>query len=115
MSTIRQNRINDEVAREIAVILRSVKDPRISESFVSITYAEVTKDLSIAKVFYSIIGDDKDVDKGLESAGGFIRKELAKRLNLRITPKLIFVRDNSVEYAMNIMQKLKDIEVDSES
>ncbi len=115
MSGFRQDKINDEVAKELAQIIRTVKDPRVSDSFVSITQVSVTRDLSLARVYYSIIGPEQDAGKGLDSANGYIRKELAKRLNLRITPKLIFVRDDSTERAMNIMQKLREIDPDRDN
>lgn len=108
MGAYRQDRINEAVAVEMTEILRLVKDPRVSKAFISISGAEVTKDLSQAKIFYSVLGPDKDVEKGISSASGFIRGELAKRLNLRITPKLIFVREHGAERAMDIAKILKE-------
>lgn len=110
MSGYRQDKINEQVTKELTEIIRAVKDPRVSSSFISIVHASVTKDLSLAKVFYSVIGPERDLDKGLTSANGFIRKELAQRLNMRITPKLVFIRDNSAEKAMSIAKILKDID-----
>lgn len=110
MAGYRQDRINEQVSKELSVILRSVKDPRVSGSFISVVHVSVTKDLSLAKIYYSVIGHERDVAQGLASANGYIRKELAKRLNLRITPKLVFIRDNSTERAMNISQILKNID-----
>ena len=106
----RQDKLNNAVCLELAAIIREVKDPRVSGAFVSIVGASVSPDLSTAKVFYSVLGNDEGVQKGLVSASGFIRSELAKRINLRITPKLTFVRDNNTERAMNISQILKNIE-----
>ena len=106
----RQDKLNNAVCLELAAIIREVKDPRVSGAFVSIVGANVSPDLSTAKVFYSVLGNDEGVQKGLVSASGFIRSELAKRINLRITPKLTFVRDNNTERAMNISQILKNIE-----
>ncbi len=110
MAGHRQDKLNNAVCLELAAILREVKDPRVSGAFVSIVGANVSPDLSTARVFYSVLGDDSGVQKGLVSATGFIRSELAKRLNLRITPKLTFVRDNNTERAMDISRILKDIE-----
>lgn len=110
MAGFRQDMINEQLARELTEILRTVKDPRVSRSFVSITQADVTRDLSQAKVFYSVVGPDKGVKEGIESASGYIRKSLAERLNLRVTPKLIFIRDGSAERAIGIAKILKDIE-----
>lgn len=106
----RQDKVNNAVCLELAAIIREVKDPRVAKAFVSIVGANVAPDMSDAKIFYSVLGSDEGVHKGLVSATGFIRSELAKRLNLRITPKLTFVRDNNTERAMSISQILKDIE-----
>lgn len=110
MAGRRQDKLNNAVCLELAAILREVKDPRVSGTFVSIVGANVSPDLSNAQIFYSVLGNDEGVHKGLISATGFIRSELAKRLNLRITPKLTFVRDNNTERAMEISRILKDIE-----
>ncbi len=110
MAGHRQDKLNNAVMLELSAILREVKDPRVSGAFVSIVGANVSPDMSTARIFYSVLGDDDGVAKGLVSATGFIRSELAKRLNLRITPKLTFVRDNNTERAMHISKILKDIE-----
>ncbi len=108
MAKYRQNRINDAVALELAVIIREVKDPRVSESMITITSADVTADLKYAKIYYSVLGMDddkeqmKELAKGLKSAAGFIRGQLAKRLNLRATPELTFIRDESVAHGVKI-------------
>ncbi len=105
----RQDKINEQVTRELTEILRTVKDPRVSGTFVSISAVEVTRDLSLAKIYYSVLGEDKGVKDGLSAANGYIRRELAHRLNLRITPKLVFLRDNSAERAINIAEILKEV------
>ena len=110
MGNHRQDKLNNAVSVTLAEIIREVKDPRVSEAFVSIVGASVSPDLSTAKVFYSVLGEDEGVDKGIASASGFIRSELAKKLNLRITPKLTFIRDNSTEKAMNISRILREEE-----
>ena len=108
MAKYRQNRINDAVALELAVIIREVKDPRVSESMITITSADVTADLKYAKIYYSVLGMDddkeqmKELAKGLRSAAGFMRGQLAKRLNLRATPELTFIRDESVAHGVKI-------------
>lgn len=109
----RTDKINESVSREITDILRSVKDPRVSGAFISVTGVNVSNDLSFAKVYYSVLGsnaNDREIAKGLESASGYIRSELAARLNLRVTPKLNFVKDNTAERAMRISDILKNIE-----
>ena len=111
MPKYRRNRINDAVSREICEILRDVKDPRISDSFVTVTGADVTADLKYAKVFYSIIGeaDEKELARGLKSAAPFIRRELAARLNLRITPERSFFRDTGTRHGADIAELLHKI------
>lgn len=104
----RLDRINESVARELTDILRSVKDPRVSTAFISITGVEVSADLAFAKVHYSVLGSaDPDLHKGLVSASGYIRGELAARLNLRNTPKLTFIKDDTAEKAMKIADILR--------
>ena len=105
----RIDRINESVARELTEILRNVKDPRVSGAFISITGVDVSADLSFAKVHYSVLGScDPKLEKGLVSASGYIRGELASRLNLRVTPKLTFLKDDTAEKAMKISDILKN-------
>ena len=112
MAKYRQGRINDELQKEIAMILRDVKDPRVSGAFISVTGAEVTPDLKYAKVYYSaLMGDKKEVRKGLASSSGFIRGQIAKRMNLRITPELTFIEDGSIEYGAKISKILEGITI----
>ena len=108
MGAYRQDRINEAVASELTEILRTVKDPRVSRAFISISGAQVSRDLAQAVIFYSVLGPDKEVEAGISSASGYIRGELAKRLNLRITPKLVFRREYGAEKAMDIAKILKD-------
>ena len=103
MANHRRGRINEEMFKETAKIMQNVKDPRISENFVSVTAVDVTPDLKFAKVYYSALrGDPKDIKKGLNSCAGYIRGQLAKSLNLRITPELTFVEDTSIAYGAKI-------------
>lgn len=112
MAKYRQGRINDELQKEIAMILRDVKDPRVSGAFISVTGAEVTHDLKYAKVYYSaLMGDKKEVKKGLLSSAGYIRGQIAKRMNLRITPELTFIEDGSIEYGAKISKILEGITI----
>ena len=115
MAKYRQDRINDAVKQEMAQILRDVKDPRIAGALVSITGAVVSKDLKFAKIYFSVLGGDhKEVSKALKGATGFFRSELAKRINLRITPQLMFEFDSSVEYGANISKVLKELDIQPE-
>lgn len=117
MAKYRQNRINDAVALELAVILREVKDPRVAETMITITKADVTPDLKYAKIYYSVLGADddksqlKEIYLGLKSASGFIRGQLAKRLNLRVTPELTFVEDGSVKHGVEIAAILNTLDI----
>lgn len=114
MPNYRRGRINDEMKKELAVIFRDIKDPRIADNFVSVTSVDVTPDLKFAKVYFSsITGDKKEIKKGLVSASGFIRKRIADSLNLRITPEFIFEPDDSIEYGSHINSLLKQIERDT--
>lgn len=110
MANYRRGRINDEVQRELASILRDVKDPRVSGAFVSITAVDVTPDLKFAKIYYSsLMGDKKELARGLCAASGFIRSQIAQRLNLRITPELTFILDDSVAHGAHISKLLNSI------
>ncbi len=114
MAGYRRGRVNEELSRELSSIIREVKDPRVSKALVSITSADVTADMKYAKIYFSCIGnvDKTEVKKGLESASGFIRKQVALRLNLRQTPQLSFISDDSIEYGANINRLLKQVEDD---
>lgn len=108
----RQERVNDSVAHVLGEIIREVKDPRVSSAFVTVNAARVTPDLKFAKIYFGIIvGDPDEVQKGLESASGFLRTGLAKRLNLRQTPELVFIHDRSAEHGAHIAKVLKDLNV----
>lgn len=107
MDKYRRNRINDQVTKEMAEILRTIKDPRISGSFISVTGAEVTPDLKYAKIYYSVMPvsgketDYKEIQQGLYSAAGYIRREIAGRLNLRANAR------NSVFISMNRLRQAR--------
>ncbi|MCL2699430.1 MAG: 30S ribosome-binding factor RbfA [Defluviitaleaceae bacterium] len=110
----RMIRINDEIKRETAGIIRSeLKDPRIREIAhvgVSVVRASATNDLKYCKIYVSVLGDadlKKEVMEGLTNAQGFIRRQLAERINLRNTPEITFVLDESLEHGMR-MEKLID-------
>ena len=111
MAKYRRGRINEEMVKELASILREIKDPRVSGAFVSVTAADVTPDLKFAKIYFSVMGGDKaEVKKGLKSASPYIRKRIAETLNLRQTPELSFVEDDSIEYGARINSLLNKIE-----
>ncbi|MBQ7661557.1 MAG: 30S ribosome-binding factor RbfA [Clostridia bacterium] len=110
MPNYRRGRINDEMQKELAVLMREIKDPRVSGRMVSITGAEVTPDLKYATIYFSVLtGDPKETAKGLDSAKGFLRREIAARMNLRITPEFHFVYDHSIENGAHIAKLIEDI------
>lgn len=108
--SVKNIRINEEVMRELSNIIRSeVKDPRISP-VTSVVSVEVAPDLKTCKAYISVLGDDEAAKKtleGLKSSAGFIRRELAHRVNLRNTPEIKFIMDQSIAYAAK-MSKLID-------
>ncbi len=114
MSKYRRTRINDEVTRVMAEAIRTVKDPRVANSIVTITRSDVSGDLKFAKIYFSVFGaeheDIKELKKGLYSAQGYLRSYIARELNLRITPELTFEYDNAMEHGADIMRLLKKIE-----
>ena len=115
MAKYRRGRINEEMQKEMTSILRKVKDPRISDAFISITAADCTADLKYAKIYYSALrGDAKEIAKGLKAANGFIRRELARSLNLRITPELTFLPDTSIAYGAHIASILETLDIREE-
>lgn len=112
MAGNRMGRINEEVQRELAVLIPTVKDPRVT-GMVSVTAVEVTQDLKYAKVYISVLDKDDSgqVLKGLKSAAGYLRRELGRSLNLRNTPELTFFRDDSMAKGARILEMLRDPEV----
>ena len=109
MASNRMGRINEEIQRELAALLPRVKDPRVS-GFLSITAVDTTADLRHAKVYVSML-DARAVIQGLKSASGFLRRELGHALDLRYTPELTFVADDSIDQGAHILKLLRDPEV----
>ncbi len=111
MANHRIQRINDEMTKALGVIIRDVKDSGLSGCVVTITGVSCAPDLSAAQVFYSYMGskDKKEVSKGLKNAHGYVRSRLAQALNLRQTPTLTFVYDNSIENGAHIDKLLKGL------
>ena len=110
MSYQRIDRISEEVRREVDAIIRDeLSDPRISGTF-SVTRAEVTGDLRYAKIYISVLEDDKrdELMAALKNAKGFIRRSLGKRMIIRYTPELIFVCDKNIKYGVHIAKILAD-------
>lgn len=115
MAKNRISRINEEVRRELATVIRELKDSRIP-IMTSVVAVNVTNDLSYAKCYISVMGDDdtkKKAIEGLKSASGYIRREMGHRVNLRIVPEFLFELDDSIEHGAYINQMLSDIMKDS--
>lgn len=113
MANYRGGRINEEVRREISVIIRDeIKDPRMT-AMVSITAVKVSKDLRYAKVFVSIFGKNEEEKNetfaALKSASGYIRREIGQRVNLRNTPQILFELDDSISYSMKIEELIEKV------
>ena len=110
--SIKNTRVNTEVQRELSNILRGgIKDPRVAP-WTSVVAAEVAPDLKTCKVYVSVLGDKKaqeDTLAGLESAVGYIRRELARTLNMRNTPEIRFVLDKSIEYGVNMSRTIDEV------
>ena len=107
----RIDRISEEIKRELSMVIRELKDPRLP-NMVSVVNVSVTKDLKYAKAYISVMGAlevQKTAIDALKSAAGFIRKEMGRRVNLRITPEFTFVLDNSIEYGSHINEILKKL------
>ena len=112
MASNRIGRINEEIQRELSDLLRNLKDPRVQNTMISITRVETTPDLRWAKVYVSFLEADraKEAIKGLQSAGGYLRRELGRALQLRYTPELQFIGDDSILEGAHILEVLRDVE-----
>ena len=112
----RGERINTAIKEEISLILRDMKDPRLA-LMTSILRCETSRDLAYCKVYYSVMGSEEDKEqtaKAFSSGMGFIRRELAQRLDLRQTPELTFIPDDSMEYSIYLSEKIRKIHEEDE-
>ena len=112
MASNRIGRINEEIQRELASLIPTVKDPRVT-GMISVTAVDTTPDLKYAKIYISILNpqDGNQVVKGLTSASGYLRRELGHNLRLRTTPELSFVLDGSIDQGARILEMLRDPEI----
>ena len=110
MASNRIGRINEEIQRELAELIRALKDPRV-QTMSSITRVDTTPDLRYSKIYVSKQKEARSQDalRGLKSAGGWLRRELGSRLQLRYTPELLFVRDQNIAYGVHVAAVLRDI------
>lgn len=115
-NSIKKTRINGEVQKELSEIIRAeVKDPRVSGNMITVVAVDVTADLKYCKAYISVLGNpeaEQAVIEGLKGAVGYIRRELAKRINLRNTPELTFVLDQSIEYGVNMSKLIDEVTKD---
>jgi ribosome-binding factor A len=112
----RSDKIADLIRKEVSeMFLRTVKDPRIG--LITITRVQVTEDCRLARIYFSVPGSEEERERsmeGLNSAKGYVRRELARRVNLRYTPEIIFKFDPSIEYAIHISEVLQSLQKESE-
>ena len=110
VSSFRTDRISEEVRHTLDAVIREMNDPRIGGTW-CITHADVTRDLRYAKVYVSILEDDRaeGMMQALKKAAGYIRHELGSRMDIRYTPELIFQRDTNIAYGAHIAEVLKNV------
>lgn len=114
-NSVKNTRINSEVQKELSMIIREVKDPRI-HFLTSVTDVQVAPDLKTCKAYISVMGGEEEQQNtlaGLKSAEGYIRRELAHRVNLRNTPELTFILDDSIAYGAAMSKKIADLHVEA--
>ena len=114
-NSIKNTRVNGEVQKELSNIIRGgIKDPRVAP-MTSVVAVEVAPDLKTCKAYISVLGDERaqeDTIKGLQSAEGYIRRELARKLNMRNTPEIKFVMDQSIAYGVAMSKMIDDVTKD---
>ncbi len=111
MASNRLGRINEEIQRELASLIRTVKDPRVT-GMISVTGVDTTADLKYAKVYISLLDktNAKEVMRGLKSASGYLRRELGRELQLRAIPELEFIQDDSIDKGAHILEILRGLD-----
>lgn len=113
MASNRIGRINEEIQRELADLLRELKDPRVQKTMLSITHVETTPDLRYAKVYVSLLDKEytKETLAGLKSSSGYLRRELGRSLQLRYTPELQWQADDSITHGAHILDILSKLDI----
>lgn len=113
MSSNRINRINEEIQKELSALLRTVKDPRVQDTMISITRVETTPDLRYTKVYVSFLQEErvKDAMAGLKSAAGYLRRQLGHNLKLRYSPEIVWSEDDSITYGARMLKLINSLEV----
>ena len=112
-NTTKIQRINEDIQRVLASLMREIKDPRVKQGMISVTAVDTTSDLRFTRVFLSVFGlqSEKEFMKGLKSASGYLRGELGRSLSLRYTPELIFELDKSIERGARINTILHNLDI----
>ena len=113
MSSNRINQINEEIQKELSALLRTVKDPRVQDTMISITRVETTPDLRYTKVYVSFLQEErvKDAMAGLKSAAGYLRRQLGHNLQLRYSPEIVWSEDDSITYGARMLKLINSLEV----
>ena len=113
MANNRIGRINEEIQRELANLMRTLKDPRLQSGLLTITHVDTTPDLRYSRIFVSALdkSQEQEMMKGLKSAAGYLRRELGSALTLRYTPELQFVADDSIQQGAHILERLRNPEI----
>ena len=113
MASNRIGRINEEIQKELASLIRNLKDPRVQDTMISITRVETTPDLRYTKVYVSFLQEDKAAEamKGLKSAAGFLRRQLGTNLRLRYAPEIVWAHDDSITYGAKMLKLIGSLEV----
>ena len=113
MSSNRINRINEEIQKELSALLRTIKDPRVQDTMISITRVETTPDLRYTKVYVSFLQEErvKDAMAGLKSAAGYLRRQLGHNLQLRYSPEIVWSEDDSITYGARMLKLINSLEV----
>jgi len=110
MAKFRQQKIDEEMKRELSFIIPALKDPRLDGCLISVVAVHVTKDMKFAKVYVSVMGKTADeAIKGLNSSAGFVRREIGAKMKLRYTPEITFVADDSIAYGAYINEVINDL------
>ena len=113
MASNRINRINEEIQKALAELIRELKDPRVQNTMISITRVETTPDLRYTKVYVSFLQEErvKEAMAGLKSAGGYLRRQLGSNVQLRYAPEIVWALDDSITYGAKMLKLINSLEV----
>jgi len=113
MASNRIVRINEAIQKELSALLRTVKDPRVQDTMISITRVETTPDLRYTKVYVSFLQEEKvkDAMAGLKSAAGYLRRQLGSNLKLRYSPEIVWSLDDSITYGAKMLNLINSLNV----